>query len=188
MNREIHITKMKLTKGETLEINYDEILTEEGQEPIINHITIAGGHKAHPDAIDAIKRLTIHGAIICEQIKPATKGKGQTNVGPGGTVVNIPIKLEADQLAILDNCQVYGFTIGGDDEKPGAILSMKRRLGNNQMIIINSPFAEFDKENGYKYRSKLAEDIEGACQEGMLYLEGKKAPDPQLDIFEQQTA
>jgi len=43
--REIHITKMKLTKEETLEINYDEILTEEGQDPIINHITLVGGHK-----------------------------------------------------------------------------------------------------------------------------------------------
>ena len=186
--REIHITKMKLTKEETLEINYDEILTEEGQDPIINHITLVGGHKAHPDVVEAIKRLTIHGAIICEQIKPAKQGKGQTTVSPGGAVVAIPIKLDADQLAILDSCQVYGFTIGGDDEKPGAILSMKRRLANNQMIIINSPFAEFDKENGYKYRSKLAEDIESACQEGILYLEGKKAPDPQLDMFETQTA
>lgn len=183
MNRELHITKMKLTAGGTVQLTYDEILTGD-HEPIINKITIDGGHKAHQDLIDTMNRLNIHGAIICEQIKAATKGKGQTNVSPEGSVINIPIKLDADQMKILDSCEVNAFTIGGDDEHAGAVLIMKRRLTNGQTINVTSPFTEFEKDNGYKYRSKLAEDIEAACQEGLLYLEGKKAPDPQLDLFE----
>lgn len=182
MKNEIQITKIKLSSDGTLQINYDEIVTTD-EEPVINHVIIAGGHTVHQDMRDAIARLTIHGAIICEQIKTTKAGKGQTAVMPSGEVMNMPIKIDADQLKILESCQVYGFSIGGDDEKPGAVLNMKRRLSNGQTIVINTPFSEFEKKNGYKYRSKLAEDIEAACQEAILYLEGKKAPDPQLSMF-----
>lgn len=183
--KEKKILKIKLVDG-LLQITYDEIHTTEESGVTINKVSIEGGHKVHQDMIEAMSRLNMHAAIICDQVKVAGKGKGQSHVGENGSIITIPVKLEPGDITTLGRITVYGISIGGDEEKPGVVLSMKRKLENGKVIVINTPFTEFGQENGYKYRNKLSEDVEICCQEALAYLEGKHAPDPQLAMFEEE--
>lgn len=177
------ILKVKLADSGEASITYDEILTDEDGNPTINKITIDGGHKVHDDLKRALRNLDYHAALICEQITPQ-KGKGATShVEENGEVYAVPVPLSQSDMLILSNIRATGYVIGGgDDESAGATVIAKRKLASGKILNLSAPFTRFEAENGYKYAGKLAEDIEMVAQEAILYLQGKHAPDLQLEM------
>lgn len=91
--------------------------------------------------------------------------------------------LSQSDMLILSSIRATGYAIGGgDDETAGATVIAKRKLASGKVLNLTAPFTRFEGENGYKYAGKLAEDIEMVAQEAILYLQGKHAPDLQLEM------
>jgi len=113
----------------------------------------------HQDLKDAFKKFPKHLAYLC------------------------------DETSIDDDDKVYdvkGFSIGGNDENEGVTLSGSKE---NQFGIVNlnTPFQKWEKSD-YHEIGVLGEEIEAAIYEINEYLfNGKKAPEQQLSLFEEET-
>ena len=64
----IKVTKVKLGKDDTLDLEYDEIITSEETGPILNQYVLKGGNKPHNDLLRTLEPLKLHVARICEQL------------------------------------------------------------------------------------------------------------------------
>ncbi len=140
----------------------------------------------HQELLNAFKRLTIHACIAGDFIK-ATEIEN---------IKRVPAKL-------IEKFKCTGFTIIGGEEMTGVILSAYKILPGNQIIpfptpiIRNSPPPEEveegaeakkeDKNNAYVFVDDLFTVIRRCQSELILYKNGKQAPDPQGDLFAQES-
>lgn len=169
MNNQIKIRKAKLTKKGTLEVTYDEIVMN-GNQTVINKLNLSDGHKAHEDLINAFASLNVHIAIITEQVR--TQEKSNKIIARDF--------VHKDDIAILDAIKVNGIAIGGDDME-GAVLIGSRKLKDASVLNIVSPFTKYH-DSTYAFAEELMQDVEVAKNEVHDYLNGKHAPDEQLEL------
>lgn len=164
--KSISITKVKIEKGISAVINYDEVNTT-SENPGTNKMTCEGSSGIHEDFRNSMKALAIHLGLISEQVR----GKIE-KINP------------ADQT-ILDHITVTGFSIGGSDDNEGVTVFGQRKLKSGKVLNLVAPFQKYEDEN-YDGASDLASDIHAACEEAKQYLDGKCAPKAQLEIFEEE--
>lgn len=169
MSNQIKIRKAKITKKGTLEVSYDEIITDNAH-PVINKYGKNDGHKAHEDLIASFKNLNVHMAIVCEQVRTreiASKIAAKDFV-------------HKDDAAILDSIVVTAIAIGGDDSE-GCTLIGTRKLKDGSSLNLVSPFIKYHDSN-YAFAEELQQDLSAAIYEVDEYLDGKHAPDTQLEL------
>ncbi len=171
---ETKIKKASL-KDDALEIEYDEIINDPEQGPVINTFKLKGGNRPHDDLKKAFEVLRFHTAMICEQVPPC----------PEMTVSNKKKEITAMLNALHDHeivkaITVSGFTIGGSDENEGVTLIGQRALKSGQVLNLVAPFTKW--ESDYKYAADLYPEVAVAIQECLEYLKGKYAPNPQLEL------
>lgn len=185
MNKEIKILKVKINGDETATITYDEIITDDELDPVINHHTIDGGNRIHKDLARAMRQLDCHCGLVCEQIQPM-KGKAGTSsqVEEDGTLISLPTRLSPEDAGILATMRANGFSISGDGDKEAVTITATRKLKSGHALSITSPAIRYEggKQN-YKFTQVLAEDVELISREAEEYLNGKCAPNPQLEMF-----
>ncbi|TDQ79538.1 hypothetical protein [Sphingobacterium yanglingense] len=173
------VTKVKLTKGKTLDVTFEEIVTiieivegEEVSKTISGDYTRIGKNIVHEDMENALLLLRSHLSILCDQAE--AQGKGYYD-------------LEEDEEA-LSKYKVSSYSIGGHDIHEGVTLRGVRFGKSGAPLNLNSPFTKWeggDNEEVYENSFELRGLINHCSEEALLYVEGKMAPTAQLDMFEQ---
>lgn len=165
MSNVITITKGKLLKGDKLEVEYLKKVDGENKPAQVSE-----KHKAspHPDLKNAFMALNIHAALIGEFVP----------------LVQVSKIEEADE-SIAARFNTSGFTIIGiDDDDEGVILTAQKILNNGKNLTFNTPTTRFNDtgDNIYPYIDQLQEAVKGVVKELELYLGGKYAPEPQMQL------
>ena len=177
---ELKIKKASLKK-EGLELEYDQILESEEDGPVVNAIKLTGGHKPHPDLVKAFNPLVLHLALICDQVTEASADAVIHSIGKGGKKKDVTLLLSSlRQSSITQACEVTGFSIGGSDEHEGVVLIGNRKLSSVSVLNLTSPFQKFESE--YKHKEDLEIQLNILIQECIEYINGKHAPNPQLEL------
>ncbi|MGV6946977.1 hypothetical protein [Sphingobacterium kyonggiense] len=174
------VKKVKLTKSETLDITFEEFVniyeTIDGDEKvksITSENTRIGKNIVHEDMKNALRFLRAHLAILCDQVEAQKTTFHELD----------------DNEEALDRYKVTSYSIGGEDIHEGVTLSGSRRGFGGMPLNLNSPFTKFegtDNEDTYEYSFELRGIINHCNEEALSYIEGKMAPDAQLNIFDQE--
>lgn len=160
---DIKIHKMKLVKGgEKLNVAYEDM----GDCPSDDDKTCR--NPCHKDLIEATQALRVHLAVITEYIPEKNAFKNED----------------------IDNFVVTGYSIGGNEESPGIIITGYRLTKKGKTVTLNTPFTRFEEDDNtrYTHMDDLMRKITVIEKEIIRYLkEGKKAEDPQgsLDFPEE---
>ncbi len=154
---EKRIKKAKI-KGRSLEVELTESI-DNGNGPITNEVVLKCTGLAHDDLLARFDRLKVHLVKICDMKKAETI-----------TAENI----ENFDLKSLDDYEVKGISIGGDDEHEGVVIIGAREFESGKVLNLVSPFTKFTDEHApYEFESDLYNDVQACIYEVELYLEGK---------------
>lgn len=157
------IVKAKVKKGDFALITYTE---HDGKA---KH-TIEEKSPVHQDFKNAIAGLTPHFVLLC----------GLADSAEVKSIAKMPAEMTKDIAA-------YAYSIGGNDDDAGIVISGQKTLKNGKVITINSPFTRFkeDEATAYKFIKDLAAAVEKVETEVAAYLDnGKRAPEPQMSMFD----
>lgn len=159
------IKKAKVVNGSYLEVEYDnkQMSTDgDGDTTFTDTLTFSGGQKVHADLLNAFDALTIHLAVLCEQVE---------------------FKVAFDEPSLLSRFSVTGFSIGGSGEHSGVTLIGRKDLKSKKVLNLCAPFTKYDPETSdYEYCSELYSIVSMACGEVVAYLEGKHEPSKQMKL------
>lgn len=136
----IEITKAKVNKHSTLEVEYlrhnDDETTSEVSEKHDNIV--------HPDLQAAFAKLLPH--LRESDIIGTGRGK---------------FKIDEVPAEHFTKFTVSQFSIGGGSEGEGVTITGNKKLNASQVFNINTPFQKYDDElSDYKYGSELAEVVQ----------------------------
>jgi len=151
----ISITKAKIVKDAGMEIHFIE--TEK------DNLKVPKWEKCpaipHADLTIAWEALAIHLAVMTGYVKP-------------GDVKNI-WKPKPEQV---EGFKITSFSLGGDEEKEGIVLSGHRILWNKKAVILNTPFYRFEEQDAtrYQFMDELDEALETLRDEINLFMKGTK--------------
>lgn len=117
-------------------------------------------HPPHQTFIDAMRKLVGHLVIISEEV-PTVK-----------------IKKYADLVVdekLTERYRVCGFTVSGEGEMEGIIITGYKTLSNGLGYVFNTPNTRVENEgaSAYPFIAELLEDIEAVKNETEEYLKGK---------------
>ena len=136
------------------------VLTYKRQDPG-DDVDGSETHRAliHQDCQAAIDALAIHLAILTFYVKT-------------GEVQDIA----APEPELSEKFHVNGYSIGGDDDNPGIVISGHHNGPNNLAVILNSPFRKFDENPGtrYEFMDDLQARVRVIESEIESYLNGDK--------------
>jgi hypothetical protein len=116
----------------------------------------------HPDLKDALSKLAPHLACITEYVSNKTIGSEE-----------------------VQKFTATGFSLGGDDDDEGFVITGYRTLKNGKTVTLNTPFTRFEElpETAYYFIDDVREKIDVIKEEVLAYIAGeKKAPEPQLSL------
>ena len=160
MSNTTTIKAAKIIKHNKLEVVYEVHLPDERT----NKITVECDTVIHEDLRRSFASLDIHLGNLCEQYKIDAKTK----------------------KPVLATVECLHFSITGSGEKEGVTLSGHRDLENGKVIQIKAPNQQWSGDVfEYKKSKQLYKDVAALVEEVNQYLfHGKKAADPQGDLFE----
>lgn len=156
-NKEISkMTLQKVKDGEGLKVKFKEASDAGGAEA--NDDRECKG-LVHPDLKGAMNALAIHWALLSGLIKI-------------GEVPDIAMA----EHPILEKIHINGYSIGGDDETQGVIISGHYQTWRNKAQQLNTPFERFEgsPEARYVYMDDLQAKLRNLDLEGHAYLSGEK--------------
>lgn len=176
------VTKVKLKKDKTVDVTFEETITviemvdgKENAKTVQADWTRIGKNILHEDFQAALDNLRPHLAILCDQVEAQNKDY---------------YKLDEDFEA-LDKYRVNSYSVGGSGISEGVTLTGIRYGKWGTALNLNSPFTKYEageNEETYDYSFELRGMINHCNDEALLYVEGKMAPDAQLDLFDQEEA
>jgi hypothetical protein len=160
---EIEIRSVKLKKNSSPVLSYHQTVDDRKS----GELTYEKGPGAHPDFKGKVSKLAVHYGILTGYIKP-------------GAIKNIAEYADP----IVESFYVSGFSVSGEDEDEGVVLTGHRVLPNGKAIILNTPFYRFneDDKTRYKFMDELMLAIEDCKDEAKQYLNGKVEKDPQGEL------
>jgi hypothetical protein len=159
----MEIKKIKLSKTARLEISYKK-QESDGSSSEVNE---KHNSKAHQDFVDAMAGLRVHLQLLSGYAKPAD------------------VKDPALWGKEVDDFHVSGYSVGGEDEDQGIVITGYRIVpASKKAQILNCPFTRFNEseETRYKHMDHLISMIENVRDEAIKYLGGKFAVDPQQTL------
>ena len=169
MNKKI--TKIKLDKeGAGVYVAYTMTHIAD-KEAMFSEHEVTGKWKPHVDFTNALNRLNVHLALICEQIDDYPDSE--------------------QEKKFLEKFKVTGISIGGEDEHEGITIVGQRKVRGGRVLNLVTPFqkwenGEFD-EDPYPYTQELLSDFSVLEQEANEYLGGKRTPSTQMEMdFDEQ--
>lgn len=173
------VTKVKLKKDKTLDVSFEETVTivemvdgKEVSKAVQSENTRIGKNIVHEDMESALEYLRPHLAILCDQVEAQDREY---------------YELDSD-LESLDKYKVNAYAIGGSGISEGVTLT-GTRYGKYGAQNLNSQFIKYEggeNEDTYDHAFELRGMINHCNEEALLYVEGKMAPNAQLDMFEQE--
>lgn len=159
----IEILKAKITKEMTLEVEYEEHISDD----TINEVSKKCDNLVHDDLKNAFADLKPHLALICDLKE--------------GIRLDIS-DYDAEQLASIE---VTGIVVTHGDQA-GVTLIGKKRIGNKVLNLV-APFTKYtDEQDPYEHADELSSSVDICVNEVQLYLtEGKAAAKQQQIDFDQ---
>lgn len=159
----IKIIKAKILKGDKVEVDYLKAETDLSFTEINEKHTSA----PHKDLTNAFTAIAVHAALLSEFI----------------SVTEIS-DIENPEHPKLKDFTVSGFTVVGDEEEEGVIITGLKTLRNGKMMMFNTPLTRYNdaSDNKYDHLDELHTVINIARKEVLRYLEGHRAPDPQQTL------
>lgn len=124
--------------------------------------------EVHPDLKRAFAGLDIHLGFLSEFI-------------PSAGIEDLD---KVDPL-LDDDFHVTSYSVGGDDEDPGIVITGTKILKTGKHLTINTPLIRFEQpeDGGYKFIDDLVDKVGVIQSEVLKYLnEGKRAEDPQPEL------
>jgi hypothetical protein len=166
-----NIKKVKLIDRLFLELEYEEVI-QEAELFHTTEISMKSKREVHEDLVNAIDALIPHLSFMSEQIEDDDRFSGDM--------------VEFSKMEEFKKFLVTGFSIGGSGDHEGVTITGRRRLRNNRVLNINTPFTKFNDENaGAESYGRLEEmilDINTCINEVCLFVDGKYKPSDQLAI------
>ncbi len=161
----IEIKKGKLLKGDIIQVEY---LKSDGTDAKPAECSEKHLHPPHEDLKKAFVSLSVHAALTGEFISSSLIGD-----------------IKKPDTELVENFNVTGFTIVGEDEDEGVILSARKTLKTGKTMGFNTPkiLLEDESETAYQFAKDLALCIADCKDQLTEYLNGKFAPDPQGTLF-----
>lgn len=163
----MQVTKAKISRGKFVEVHVEKpgvTKPREAGEMIFD--------PPHPDQLNAWDALAIHFAIMTGYV--AAKDVDITDVDP----------------ELIKNFTVSAFSIGGEEQGGGVVLTGQHRLADGP-ITINTRFTRFEQKEDtrYKFMDDLIEKLEVLKTEMLAFYNSTKVgKDPQGNLFEQPAA
>lgn len=155
------IKKAKIKDDLFLEVEFTENLPGHSK----NDTKLTSTVPVHEDLKSSFEKLHKHLAILCDEVGAPKKGQFET--------------------ATFPDFFVRGFSVSGSDENEGVTISGYKE-GKFGPVNLNTPFTKWE-DSEYPFTSELGADIEAALHEVDQYLfHGKRAPEKQLDMFQDQ--
>lgn len=159
------INKAKLVKGETLEYHFvktdDQGAKSEGSEKTKAPV--------HADLKQAFENLGIHLAIMC------------------GYIASSKVKdIATPKQELYEGFHVTSYSIGGDEDDQGVVISGHKLLPDGKAVILNTPFRRFteSEQSRYVFMDDLQDRLDRLDTEVRAYVDGsKRGADPQLSMF-----
>lgn len=172
MDKSVNILKVRILKqkkGNGLTLLLES--SEGGDGVTSNEV-----HKAiiHKDLQDGVDALGLHLAIMTGYISS-----------------NVIEDIAAPDLKLAEKFHVNGYSIGGDDDNQGIVISGYHILRNGLAVILNTPFSRFEvaPESRYVYMDDLMARVTNIEKEISLYLSGEKRGTPaqgEMDFKEEK--
>lgn len=158
----LQIKKVKLTKQGRLEIKYIKKEADNSS----SEVEEKHSSKAHKDFTDALDKMRIHLAMLFGFMKP--------------TEVKDPVSY----MTGVGDYHVQSFSIGGEDEDQGIVISGYRILPSGKAAILNTPFTRFNEDEAtrYKHMDALLKVVAEVREETVKYMGGKFEEDAQLSL------
>jgi hypothetical protein len=152
----IEIIKIKLYSGNTAKIQYivdkDYEVTAEWKKRIANE-----------DFTNAMSALAPYLYEMCEM----------------GRLSHTDAELDGILLKDYESTQIV---FGGSGESYGCTLVGRKNLAGNRVLNLVAPFISFIDDDRYMHVDKLKTAAMNAYNEAVEYINGKAAPDPQLEL------
>ncbi|MFA6058923.1 MAG: hypothetical protein WC756_12045 [Taibaiella sp.] len=168
----VEIKKAKIVNKDFCKFSYDESTENNG----FQEVDVSSGNIIHDDMRIAFRQLAPHLAFICDEVDDSTDlGKAMDSME----------KLN-ESLAIHKTLQKYrvtGMTITGSQDSQGVIITGVKKLKTEKIVVFNTPIVKWTDE--YQYSSELRIAIEKVKAEVLEYHDGKKAPEAQMDLFDE---
>lgn len=160
------IKKIKLESDYCLKVEFEQTTThQEGESQIktTTEFAVTYRHRVHPDLIESLDRVKPHLACLCE-------------------LTDNP---DAAAPELLSKLKVTGLGFGGHDEHYGVTVIGRKDLKTKKVLNLIAPFTKFEggeHEPGYDWSHELGFLCEGVKSEVIQYMEGKYAPNKQLEM------
>ncbi|WP_234110173.1 hypothetical protein [Chryseobacterium sp. R2A-55] len=152
----IEIKKAKIKNG--IFLAYEYLEKTDNYE---NKISTSSDAPIHDDLRESFKALVPHFALLTEE---TTKKTFDSCIKSG--------KIHDS----LGKFEVTGFTIGGNGDTEGVVISGHKVLESGNKVNFSTPFQMFDDSENYDYATELLEAVEQLKNEVYEYMEGKQAP------------
>jgi hypothetical protein len=160
------IKKVKFEEGKSLTTEYS-LLEFDGDESTNAEISFKSPRKVHEDLVRAFAELVPHLILLTESID-------------GISLNDLPKDVRFAKF------EARSFSIGGSDEHRGVVISGIRRVNGNRVVSLSTPFTVFEPNTEigvYEYLDELLAAVETCIDETKLFIEGKHAVSPQLELF-----
>lgn len=165
------ITAAKL-KGDFCDYSFKEYTQNGSQHVDVKDCEVI----SHDDLRRRFNQLIPHFILICEQI-PTTS---MTPELFDDFAAHIEDDILKEEILFY---KVTGFKISGSGDSQGVTITGQRKLSTDKVLNLNTPFIKFEDE--YLYANELRIAITECQQEVIEYMQGKKAPDAQLSLFDE---
>lgn len=129
----------------------------------------------HPDLLQAFKKLNVHLAIICEEIKPE-EIHDVDNIADYDDKVHALGSIE-HRLSLF---RVRSWQLQGEYEKEGVVLIGSKRLTTNDLVKLETPKRKWS--DNYRFINELRVAIMDCIYEVEEYHNGKRAPERQTAL------
>lgn len=160
----ITITKGKLLKGDKIEVDYTKKDSSDSKPAKCSEEHSDPPTKGFRDAFGS---LAVHAALIGEFI-PLTSISDINEPDP----------------EVIKDFNVSGFTVVGEDDDEGVILTAQKTLKTGKIVGFNTPTIRFNdaSDNAYPHLDELATCVTECKTQLRKYLNGEHAEDPQLKM------
>ncbi len=135
-----------------------------------NKCSVKSEVPVHSDMVDAFNDLNIHLAVICEEVESKGYSLGELQA----------IKKTADKI---EKFTVVSFKLEGNEDDPQVTLIGTKTLKSGDLLKLETPKTKLDAS--YPYAHELSATLDWCVKEIEEYMNGKRAPEQQLDMFEQ---
>lgn len=127
--------------------------------------SVKGGYIVHNDLKEAFKRLNQHLPAICEELE--LEHTAHDDYDPA-------VHTESSLEYKLSMYRVKGFSIVGEDDDEGFILTGEKQLSTGETVTLQTP--RITEKYDYGHFMDLVEAIRDCQDEVFNYLHGKQAP------------